>query len=118
MKNDSMSLKIYYNGSPIKDNSGWGGWYWSGDYAYNLGVAFEDDPHNYGRIWHPCFDNFVERALYSIDIETDSGKVGSSVGLLQGNTNLINGHTTWHLGVRNTHSLIFGLYSCRRLQHY
>ncbi len=96
MKNDSMSLKIYYKGSPIKDNSGWGGWYWSGDYAYNLGVAFEDDPHNYGRIWHPCFDNFVERALYSIDIETDSGKVGSSVGLLQGNTNLINGHTTWH----------------------
>ncbi|MBL7899650.1 MAG: hypothetical protein JNJ99_14015, partial [Crocinitomicaceae bacterium] len=42
-------------------------------YYYNLGVGFESDPHNYGRVWHPCFDNFVERATYHFEILTDDG---------------------------------------------
>jgi hypothetical protein len=32
-------------------------------YAFNLGVGFAADPHNFGRVWFPCFDNFVERSI-------------------------------------------------------
>jgi hypothetical protein len=67
------SLTIYYDGTPQTDPSGWGGFYMTGGYYYNLGVGFESDPHNYGRVWHPCFDNFVERATYHFEILTDDG---------------------------------------------
>lgn len=63
---DLDSVTIYYNGTPQKDPSGFGGFYFLGNYAFNLGVGFEANPHNYGRTWHPCFDNFVERASYTV----------------------------------------------------
>ena len=61
---------IYYQGSPQKDASGWGGFYFEGNYAFNLGVGFAADPHVFGRAWFPCFDNFVERSSYTFDIYT------------------------------------------------
>lgn len=67
------SLTVYYSGSPQMDPSGWGGFYMSGGYHFNLGVGFASDPHNFGRVWHPCFDNFVERATYDFQILTDAG---------------------------------------------
>ncbi len=63
-------VAIYYHGSPQKDASGWGGFYFEGNYAFNLGVGFAADPHVFGRAWFPCFDNFVERSTYSFDILT------------------------------------------------
>ena len=66
-------VEIFYHGSPDGDLSGWGGFYFQGDYAFNLGVGFEADPHNYGRAWYPCFDNFVERCTYSFEVLTDDG---------------------------------------------
>lgn len=62
------SVAIYYQGSPVMDASGWGGFYFSGNYAFNLGVGFAADPHNFGRAWFPCFDNFTERSAYSFDL--------------------------------------------------
>jgi aminopeptidase N len=56
---NNESVHIFYHGNPIMDPSGWGGVYFSGGYAFNLGVGFDSKPHNYGRPWHPCFDNFV-----------------------------------------------------------
>jgi len=67
------SLTVYYHGSPQMDPSGWGGYYMTGGYYFNLGVGFESNPHNYGRVWHPCFDNFVERATYQFTTLTDNG---------------------------------------------
>ncbi len=61
---------IYYQGSPQKDASGWGGFYFDGNYAFNLGVGFAADPHVFGRAWFPCFDNFVTRSNYLFDIYT------------------------------------------------
>ena len=66
------TVTVYYNGSPQMDPSGWGGFYMTAEYFYNLGVGFESDPHNYGRVWHPCFDNFVERATYDFQILTSN----------------------------------------------
>ncbi len=77
------SVKIYYNGTPQGDPSGWGGFYFQGNYAYNLGVGFAADPHNYGRVWHPCFDNFVERATYDITLITPSSLRGYANGVIE-----------------------------------
>lgn len=81
---DTASVTVYYNGSPQMDPSGWGGFYWSGAYAFNLGVGFQSIPHNFGRVWHPCFDNFVERATYDMIITTDGNKRAYCNGFLVG----------------------------------
>lgn len=68
--NSVNSVTIYYHGSPVMDTSGWGGFYFSGSYAFNLGVGFDADPHNFGRAWFPCFDNFTERSSFTFDMYT------------------------------------------------
>ena len=68
------SLTVFYHGTPVMDPSGWGGFYMTAGYYFNLGVGFQSDPHNYGRVWHPCFDNFVERATYQFNILTDDAR--------------------------------------------
>lgn len=62
---DILNLDFYYHGIPIHDTS-WGGFYNSGGYAYNMGVGFDALPHNYGRVWFPCFDNFRERSSFVV----------------------------------------------------
>jgi aminopeptidase N len=79
---DQSSVTVYYHGTPQEDPSGFGGFYFQGDYAYNLGVAFQSEPHNYGRTWHPCFDNFEERATYDIEMITPDGITGYSNGYI------------------------------------
>ena len=78
--NEEFQLEIYYSGTAGADNSGWGGFYWNTNYAYNLGVGFDADPHNFGRAWFPCFDNFVERCTFSFEIITQSPRVGIANG--------------------------------------
>ena len=65
---DTFDISVYYHGNPRKDLSNWGGFYFQSGHAFNLGVGFDADPHNYGRVWFPCFDNFVERSTFSFDI--------------------------------------------------
>lgn len=79
---DTSMVIVYYHGSPVTDPSGWGGFYWTGGYAFNLGVGFESIPHNYGRVWHPCFDNFAEHATYDFEITTNAGKRAYCNGFL------------------------------------
>lgn len=79
---DQDSVTVYYSGQPQLDPSGFGGFYFQGDYAYNLGVGFLAEPHNYGRVWHPCFDNFVERATYDITLITPPDKSAYSNGYI------------------------------------
>lgn len=71
---DTLELRVYYGGSPQKDVSNWGGFYFQSGYAFNLGVGFQADPHNFGRVWFPCFDNFVERSTYSFEIITSNNR--------------------------------------------
>lgn len=68
---DTLQITVHYGGDPTVDGSGWGGFYTSGSIIYNLGVAFESQPHSYGRAWFPCFDNFVERSTYEFIVRTD-----------------------------------------------
>lgn len=92
---DTILVKVFYGGQPVMDASGWGGFYFSGNYAFNLGVGFAADPHNYGRVWFPCVDNFVDRATYSFTITTDDSHMAICNGLMQGEVDNGNGTKTW-----------------------
>jgi hypothetical protein len=83
---DTESIGVFYHGKPLKDASGLGGFYFQSGYAYNLGVGISANPHNFGRAWYPCFDNFVERATYLFNISTSAGKIAYCNGLLQKDT--------------------------------
>ncbi len=76
---DTVSLTFYYQGTPHKDPS-WGGFYFEGGYAYNLGIGITSNPPNFGRVWYPCFDNFVERAAYDIHVLSSFGRKGYAIG--------------------------------------
>jgi hypothetical protein len=78
---DTSSLTVFYRGRPQSDGS-WGGFYFQNGYSYNLGVGFSANPHNFGRVWHPCFDNFVERATYTFNITTPANKPAYCNGYL------------------------------------
>lgn len=79
---DTTEITVYYHGRPQGDPAGWGGFSFNGNYAYNLGVGFGAKPHNYGRVWFPCFDNFVEKSLYEFNIITDAAKTSYCNGAL------------------------------------
>ncbi len=78
---DTFNVAVKYNGSPQQDAQ-WGGFYFTGEYAFNMGVGFAADPHNFGRVWFPCFDNFTDRAIYFTNITVDSGKRAYANGYL------------------------------------
>ncbi|MCQ2279826.1 MAG: T9SS type A sorting domain-containing protein [Bacteroidales bacterium] len=79
--NDTVHLRVYYSGTPATD-SYFGGFYFSGEYCYNLGVAFRDLPHNFGRAWYPCLDFFTDKSTYTFNIETEVGKMAVCGGEL------------------------------------
>lgn len=79
------AVTVYYQGSPQKDKS-WGGFYIQDDYAFNMGVGFASDPHSYGRVWHPCFDNFAEKATYDFEIITIPTQNAQCNGILVSRT--------------------------------
>lgn len=87
--NQGLGLNVYYHGTPLKDASGWGGFYFAGGFIFNLGVGFAADPHSYGRVWFPCFDNFIERSTFEYYITTASDKRAACNGeLLSESVNL------------------------------
>ncbi len=79
---DTFRVEVFYQGTPVVDASGFGGFDFSSNYAYNLGVAFQYEPHNFGRSWFPCFDNFVERSKYIYRVLTTGGRTSYANGLL------------------------------------
>jgi hypothetical protein len=100
--NDSVAVWIHYHGNPKQDASGWGGFYFSGSYAFNLGVGFQADPHNYGRAWFPCIDNFVSRNTFDFYITTAGTSKAFCNGTLQGSVLNPNGSITWHWKMNQT----------------
>ncbi len=80
--NDTVVLNIFYHGTPAQDPSGWGGFYFTGDYAFNLGVGFAVYPHSFGRAWMPCVDEFDMKSQYEMYVETDPLYRAACNGLL------------------------------------
>jgi aminopeptidase N len=92
---DSSAVTVYYHGHPVNDGT-FGGMYFSGEYAFNVGMSLSEIPHNVGRMWHPCYDNFVERASYEFHITCDSTRNALCNGSLIDSTNNSDGTVTWH----------------------
>lgn len=62
-------ITVYYHGTPNRDPS-WGGFYFESNYIYNLGIGLTTIPPNFGKVWYPCFDSFVERASYTYHVKS------------------------------------------------
>ena len=92
---DTIDITIFYHGSPIADSQ-WGGFIFSGETAYNLGVAFESVPHCFGRVWFPCIDDFKDRSVYNCRITTTDDKMAVCGGTLITSVDNGNGTKTWH----------------------
>lgn len=66
---DTASLLVHYHGTPYQDPV-WGGFYFESNYIYNLGIGLSTIPPNFGKVWYPCFDSFVERATYEYHVKS------------------------------------------------
>jgi aminopeptidase N len=93
---DTIKVTVYYRGSPKQDASGWGGFYFTGLYAFNLGVGFQAVPHNLGKVWFPCIDVFNDKAEYEFFITTSSANKAFANGVLLNEISNPNGTKTWH----------------------
>lgn len=90
---DTVDVVVDYNGTPFHED--WGGFHFSGDYAFNLGVGFVSDPHNLGKAWFPCVDDFLDRATYDVLITLPNALKGIGGGSFVGVTDNGNGSSTW-----------------------
>ena len=93
--NESAILDVRYGGSTFSES--WGGveW-WGSDYVYNLGVGFESQPHNLGKTWFPCVDNFTDKATYDLYITVTNDKKAICGGNLINTFDNGDGTTTWY----------------------
>jgi len=66
---EERELTVYYQGTPRRDPQ-WGGFYFENNYIYNLGIGISTIPPNFGKVWYPCFDSFVERATYTYNVKS------------------------------------------------
>lgn len=94
MPYDTTSVSIFYQGVPHSES--WGGFHFSGQYAFNLGVGFVSKPPNLGKAWFPCKDDFFDRALYDFHIRVSDTKKAVCGGLLQSVTPQGDGTHTFH----------------------
>ncbi len=66
---DSTEVTVHYHGNPYQDPT-WGGFYFESNYIYNMGIGLSTIPPNFGKVWYPCFDSFVERATYEYHVKS------------------------------------------------
>ena len=97
---DNANVRVYYHGVPFHE--GWGGFHWDNQYAFNLGVGFVTIPHNLGKTWFPCIDDFHDRALYDIYATVEDPKKAVCGGLLLDVVDNGNGTKTYHWKLNHT----------------
>jgi len=91
----SETVRVYYQGKPVKDPQ-WGGFYFTDStFAYNMGVGMGSYPHSFGRVWFPCIDEFTDKSTYTFNITTDIDKKAICGGMLADSADLGNA-MRWH----------------------
>lgn len=91
---DTALVRVYYHGVPAHDDY-FGGFYYTGGYAYNVGVALSDIPHSYGRCWYPCLDEFTDKSSYSFHIRTQEQHRAVCNGMLTDSLTLADNTRLW-----------------------
>lgn len=95
---ENAILDIRYGGNTF--NESWGGVHWWGsNYVYNLGVGFESQPHNLGKTWFPCVDDFTDKATYSLYITVNNDMKAICGGNLINTFDNGDGTSTWYWDV-------------------
>ena len=93
--NENATLIVRYGGNTFSET--WGGVEWWGtDYVYNLGVGFDSQPHNLGKTWFPCVDNFTDKASYDVYVTTTNDKKAICGGEFVETIDNGDGTSTWH----------------------
>ena len=95
--NTSAILDVRYGGNTF--NESWGGVHWWGNYVYNLGVGFDSQPHNLGKSWFPCVDDFTDKATYSLYLTVSNDKKAVCGGNLVNVFDNGDGTQSWHYEV-------------------
>ena len=90
----TATLDIVYGGNTFSES--WGGVEWWGQYVYNLGVGFDSQPHNLGKTWFPCVDNFTDKATYDVFVTTTNDKKAICGGNHVETIDNGDGTSTWH----------------------
>lgn len=93
---DTFCVRVYYNGTESVESYGFGGIHFDNHIIYNLGAAIKAVPHNYGRAWYPCFDNFTDKATYDFHITVRPGWTAYCNGTLQSTSTNADSSTTFH----------------------
>lgn len=93
---DSTDISVWYHGEAQQGSGGWGGFYWNQGIAFNMGVTLFDIPHNAGRFWFPCFDNFTEKGFYEVTVTTQPNHVAVCGGFLISEIENPDLTKTWH----------------------
>ena len=78
-----FTVTVYYQGAGRVESYGWGGFHFDSDMSYNLGVAFNENPHVMGRAMFPCRDNFTDKATYTLRVKTKTGWTAECGGMKQ-----------------------------------
>lgn len=96
---DTHVVKITYYSHGYVEGYGFGGLHFDNNIYYNLGAAFMEYPHTFGRGWFPCRDNFHDKASYTLTVTTKPGWRSMCSGLLQSETLNANSSLTavWHV---------------------
>ena len=81
--NTPFTITVHYHGRGYVESHGWGGFHFDHDMSYNLGVAFNENPHVIGRVMFPCRDNFTDKATYTIRLTTKTGWTSECGGIKQ-----------------------------------
>lgn len=70
---DTLTVTVFYSKGQYIAANGWGGFYFDNNIYYNLGIAIYEYPHNMGKSWFPCRDNFYDKATYHLRITSQPG---------------------------------------------
>lgn len=91
---DTLEIAVSYNGEPYGNS--WGGFTFSNNYSFNIGVSMYEQPHCFGRVWYPCVDEFTDKSTYAFHIETYPNHKAICGGLYLGDSNGDYGTKIWH----------------------
>lgn len=90
---DTLEICVWYHGKPYSER--FGGFYFSEEYAFNMGVCIDHIPHTAGKTWFPCVDSFTDKALYSYRIRSVQGHRAVCGGLPTDSTRLPDSSIVW-----------------------
>ena len=91
---ETVTLNFLYGGNTF--NESWGGIMWTNGYVCNMGVGFESIPHNLGKCWFPCVDNFTDKATYDVYVTVPTTQTAVCGGNLVSDTDNNDGTHTVH----------------------